>query len=71
MTSAQFKAWHLHLKLSKKRAAAALGLSQSAVDTYERGHRRGGECRAVIIPQPVSLACAAIALGISDYQGPG
>ncbi len=71
MTAAQFKAWRLHLKLSKKRAAAALGLSQSAVDHYERGHRRDNADHAVVVPQPVALACAAIALGISDYQGPG
>lgn len=71
MTSSQFKAWRLHLKLSKKRAAAALGLSQSAVDHYERGHRRDNADHAVVIPKPVALACMALAAGFYDYQGPG
>lgn len=69
MTSDQFKAWRLHLKLSKKRAAAALGLSQSAVDHYERGYRRDGS-GTVTIPKPVALACMALQNGFTDFQGP-
>lgn len=70
MTGSQLKAWRVHCKLSKKRAADALEISVSFLDTLERGHRRGNEGGTVTIKRHISLACAALALGVSDYQGP-
>ena len=70
MTPEQFKAWRKHLALSQAEAATALGLSRGSVELYERGRRREDE-RPVVIPKTVELACAALALGVSDYDGPG
>lgn len=70
MTPTQFQSWRNHMRLSKTRAAAALGISWSSVDLYERGERRGGDRRAVVVPLSIELACAALALGITRYDGP-
>lgn len=40
------------------------------VQNYERGHRAGSDPRPVEIPRTVELACAALALGITSYDGP-
>jgi len=69
MTPEQFKAWRKHMNLSQQEAADALGLSKGSVDLYERGRRREDE-RPVVIPKTVELACAALALGITRYDGP-
>lgn len=69
MTPEQFKAWRKHMNLSQQEAADALGLSKGSVDLYERGRRREDE-RPVVIPKTVELACAALALGITHYDGP-
>jgi len=69
MTPDQFKAWRKHMNLSQQEAADALGLSKGSVDLYERGRRREDE-RPVVIPKTVELACAALALGITRYDGP-
>lgn len=70
MTPTQFKSWRQHMRLSKVRAAEALGISASSVDLYERGHTRNQPVRPVVIPSTIALACAALALGVSDYYGP-
>lgn len=70
MTPHQFQSWRQHMRLSKTRAAKALGISPSSVDLYERGERRGGDRRPVIIPLAIELACAALALGVTRYSGP-
>lgn len=70
MTAQQFRAWRAHMKMSKRAAAEALGLGQATVDLYELGHRRDDKTRAVPIPLHVELACAALALGITRYDGP-
>lgn len=67
MTPAAFAAWRAHMGLSKKAAAEALGVSPRMVGYYESGERDG---RSVLIPKPVTLACAALALGITSYGGP-
>lgn len=61
MTPASLKAWRKRLGLSQQEAADTLGLSIRAVQNYESGLRE--------IPKPVALACAAIALGIREYEG--
>lgn len=68
MTPTAFRAWRKHMGLSQKAAAEALGISPRMVGYYEAGKRDDG--RAVDIPKPVRLSCAALALGISDYSGP-
>ncbi|MES0385832.1 MAG: XRE family transcriptional regulator [Hyphomicrobium sp.] len=69
MTSAQFKAWRLHMKLTKVKTADMLDISYSSVDAYELGYRRSGDRRAVVVPQTVALACAALSLGVVEYDG--
>ncbi|MBX3537324.1 MAG: helix-turn-helix domain-containing protein [Chelatococcus sp.] len=69
MTPEQFKAWRKHLKLSQPEAAAVLGISPGSVFNYEKG-ARSEDGRPVLIPKTVELACAAVALGIRDYDGP-
>jgi transcriptional regulator with XRE-family HTH domain len=69
MTPEAFKAWRKHMDWSQAEAAKHLGVSPGSVDLYERGSRRE-DGRPVIIPKPVELACAALALGIRKYDGP-
>ncbi|WP_210482731.1 helix-turn-helix domain-containing protein [Microvirga antarctica] len=68
MTREQFKSWRNHMGLTQQAAADALGISKGSVDLYERGRRREDE-RPVVVPKTVELACAALALGITEYQG--
>lgn len=69
MTNAEFKAWRKHMGLTIVEAANALGVSTGSVELYERGARREDN-RPVLIPKPVELACAALALGMTSYSGP-
>jgi transcriptional regulator with XRE-family HTH domain len=59
MNPAQLRAWRKRLDLSQTEAANALGLSLRGYQNYEGGLRP--------IPKPVRLACAAVALGLSEY----
>lgn len=67
MTSSDFRAWRRRMRFTQAAAADALGISAGSVELYERGRRRGADPRPVEIPRTVSLACAAIALGITEY----
>lgn len=61
MTPAAFRAWRRRMGWSQQAAANALGISRRTVINYEQGK-----------PEPsrvVGLACAALALGITDYTG--
>ncbi|WP_454813791.1 helix-turn-helix domain-containing protein [Labrys neptuniae] len=69
MDPEQFKAWRRHMGFSQIEAARALGISKGSVELYEAGKRRD-DGRPVEIPKTVALACAAIALGITEYAGP-
>ena len=69
MTNTEFKAWRKHMGFSMAEAARMLGISTGSIELYERGARREDN-RPVIIPKPVELACAALALGIKNYNGP-
>ncbi len=69
MTNAQFKAWRKHMGFTIIEAAQALGVSTGSIELYERGSRREDN-RPVLIPKPVELACAALALGVKHYEGP-
>jgi predicted transcriptional regulator len=59
MTPDQFRAWRVHLGLSKASAARALGISPSRLYDYEAGMKRGTD-RAAPIPRVVELACRAL-----------
>jgi predicted transcriptional regulator len=48
-------------------AAEALGLKRRVVQYYEKGERDGEK---VVIPKSVSLACYALAQGVTEYKGP-
>lgn len=59
MTPEEFRIWRRAMKLSQDGAAAALGLSKSAVQQYETGVRRG-DGTPVTIPVHIGLACTAL-----------
>ena len=65
MTPEEFAAWRNHLGWTKKRAAEEIGISPESIANYERGARPEGK---VVIPKPVELACAALALGINRFS---
>lgn len=67
MTPSDFKHWRKSLKLSQKDAARALGLKRRMIQYYEKGERDG---EPVEVPKAVRLACYALTLGVTDYQGP-
>ncbi|CAH1670861.1 MULTISPECIES: helix-turn-helix transcriptional regulator [unclassified Chelatococcus] len=69
MTPEQFKAWRKHMKISQASAAGLLGISVPSIQLYEKGSRHE-DGRAVVIPKAIELACAALALGIREYEGP-
>jgi transcriptional regulator with XRE-family HTH domain len=66
MPATQFRAWRRGLGLKQKDAADLLGLKKRMIQYYEKGARDG---KAVTIPKSVRLACYAISIGISDYDG--
>jgi transcriptional regulator with XRE-family HTH domain len=70
MTPLTFAAWRRHMGLSQKAAAEALGVSLRMVCYYEAGNRTDGAPRPVAVPRSIELACAALALGITSYNGP-
>lgn len=59
MTNDQFKDWRKSLKLTKAKAAKALGISVASVSLYERGRRFDND-EPVEIPKTVELACACL-----------
>lgn len=59
MTNDQFKTWRKSLRLTKKAAAKALGISVASVSLYEAG-KRFDDDRPVEIPKTVELACACL-----------
>ncbi|MFP3944682.1 MAG: helix-turn-helix domain-containing protein [Alphaproteobacteria bacterium] len=67
MKPEDFKRWRKSLAMSQKEAAEALGLKRRVVQYYEKGERNGEK---VVIPKSVSLACFALAQGVTEYRGP-
>jgi transcriptional regulator with XRE-family HTH domain len=55
-------AWRKRLDLTQTAAAIALGCSRRSLHTWERGETE--------IPKYIGLACAAIALGVTEYPEP-
>lgn len=66
LTSEQFIAWRLGMKMSQKAAANRLGISMSSIFVYETGRRKEG---IVYIPLTVALAMSAIKANLNPYQG--
>ena len=66
MTPHSLTAWRKALRWSQAEAAGRLGVSPRLYRYFEAGTRDG---RPVMIPKHVRLACAALALGIDDYDG--
>jgi DNA-binding XRE family transcriptional regulator len=66
MPATQFRTWRRSLGLKQKDAADLLGLKKRMIQYYEKGARDG---KTVTIPKSVRLACYAISIGISDYDG--
>ena len=56
MTAAGLKAWRERLKFSKTQAARELGCSRQSIYEWESGRSP--------VPRYITLACAALALGI-------
>lgn len=66
MTPEDFRNWRKTMKLTKRAAAALLGVGATTVDQYETGIRRGsGE--SFQIPHTVALACSALIFGLPAY----
>lgn len=62
MTPAGLKRWRTHLRLTQQQAADRIGVVLRHYSDFERG--------VDPIPLRIRLACAAIALGVTDYPGP-
>ena len=60
MTSAAFAAWRARLGISKSETARRLGLSRNSVIAYEAG--------TVRVPLYISIACAAVELGVKPIE---
>jgi len=67
MTPDEFKAWRKEMGFTQKEAATALGITNWAIENYERGTRRD-DGRPVVIPRAVALACKAIFYGLEPWQ---
>lgn len=61
MNSKQFRVWRRRLDLNQAEAGRRLGLSSRTIQLYEAG--------AWPVPRAVALACAALELGLSAYDG--
>lgn len=69
MTPEQFAAWRRAMYPTPHAAATALGMNHEMVAAYERGCWRNRKDRPYPIPRVVELACAALAQGITEYDG--
>ena len=66
MTPSEFKSWRKAHGLKQKEAAEMLGLKKRVIQYYEKGKRDG---KNVEIPKSVELACFAISVGVTDFNG--
>lgn len=66
MKAGEFRAWRKAMGLRQKEAADRLGLKKRVIQYYERGSRDG---RTIEIPKSVELACYALTVGITAYDG--
>lgn len=61
MTAESFRAWREHMGVTKAQLGEWLGASPRTITNYETGRHP--------IPQVVNLACAALGLGVRDFNG--
>ena len=66
MQAEDFRAWRKALGWKQKDAAEKLGLKKRVIQYYEKGDRDG---KPVEIPKTVELACLAVTLGYTSYDG--
>ena len=66
MQAEDFRAWRKALGWKQKDAAEKLGLKKRVIQYYEKGDRDG---KPVEIPRTVELACLAVTLGYTSYDG--
>ena len=66
MQAEDFRAWRKALGWKQKDAAERLGLKKRVIQYYEKGDRDG---KPVEIPKTVELACLAVTLGYTSYDG--
>lgn len=62
MTADDLRAWRAEMGFRQTEAAAALGVSLSMLQKYER--------EASPIPAPLALACAAVKANLEPYKAP-
>ena len=70
MTPDRLKLCRKGLGLSQSRFGELVGVSRMSINHYERGERHDDR-RPVEIPRTVEMACAAIWLGVRDFQDLG
>jgi transcriptional regulator with XRE-family HTH domain len=66
MHAEDFRSWRKALGWKQKDAAERLGLKKRVIQYYEKGDRDG---KPVEIPKTVELACLAVTLGYTSYDG--
>lgn len=59
MTNDEFKAWVKHQAIPVTKLAELLGVSRNSLYQYMRGDAE--------VPKAISLACAAITIGVREY----
>lgn len=69
MTPKQFAEARRRRGLSQAEYGAALGISEGMVALYEAGRTRDKPPRPVVVPLHIELATAALAVGITGFDG--
>lgn len=67
MSPEDFKAWRKHMGYSQRAAAKALGVVLTTLQAWERG-RAYATGKRVIIDRRTTLACAALAAGLNEWE---
>lgn len=68
MTHEEFDAWVRMYFRSRTAAARALDMHPDTITIMATGQRRDGRA-AKPVPKAVALACAALAMGVTEYHG--
>jgi DNA-binding XRE family transcriptional regulator len=59
MNGTDLKEWRKRLSFSQDKAATEIGCARRSIQEWEKGVRP--------VPRYIALACAALALGVTDY----
>jgi transcriptional regulator with XRE-family HTH domain len=73
MTNEQFKFWRERMNLSRADLAEIFDVTINTIGAWENGYRLSGTHgrKDAAVPKSVQLACAAIQLGVREYDGAG